>query len=60
MTIRILHSGISCYSLGAPHDDDPNEKCPQPFGGFIMSGGDEKRRYFFAKCSDQRISAFVK
>lgn len=46
------------FSIGAPHDDDPNENCPGPYG-FIMSGGNEDRRYFFQRCSDAKISSFV-
>ncbi|XP_037042773.1 uncharacterized protein LOC119079069 [Bradysia coprophila] len=46
------------HNVGAPHDDDPNANCPGPYG-FIMSGGNDDRRYFFQRCSDAAISSFV-
>jgi hypothetical protein len=38
------------------HDDEPHINCPH---GFIMAGGNDERRYFFSKCSDEATRKFI-
>jgi len=55
------HKGcLKLFSLGAPHDDDPNFPGGCSQRNFIMSGAKEGYQYFFSACSDRLISQFVR